>query len=93
MMSFKIGLFVFLILFLVSLFSFFAIFQNVLSLNGIIIEKEIIQSQYITNIQGPPLYVEQSYQLIIDNGWYKRSVLVDENVYNELQIGDYYLGA
>jgi len=92
-MSFKIGLFVFLILFLVSLFSFFAIFQNVLSPNGIIVEKEIIQSQHITNIQGPPLYIEQGYLLIIDNGWYKRNVLIDEDIYNTLQIGDYYLGA
>ena len=90
-MSFKIGLFVFLILFLISLFSFFAIFQNVLSPNGVIVEKEIIQSQYITNIQGPPFYIEQGYLLIIDNRWYRKNVLVDEDIYYELQIGDYYI--
>ena len=56
--------------------------------HGVIVDKKIIQPQYITEVKGPPLYVDTGYKITIFNGFYQEDKLIDPQVYEQLEIGD-----
>ena len=58
--------------------------------HGIIVDKEVIQPQYITDVKEPPLYVNTGYQITIFNGFYQEDKLIEPKVYEQLELGDYF---
>jgi len=71
------------------LVSLFIICFGIMQLqHGIIVDKEIVQPQYITDVKGPPLYVDTGYKITIFNGFYQEDKLIDPQIYEQLEIGD-----
>jgi len=58
--------------------------------HGYIIDKEVYEPQYIDNVEGPILTINIIYKITIYNGIYSQNIIVDQETYENIKIGDYY---
>jgi hypothetical protein len=74
--------------------TFFSVITTIVSIKNLphnyIANKYILQPQIITQVMGPPLYVEQTYHIILYNGIIYKDEIVDVEIYDKYNLGDYY---